>query len=140
MKKQSANPKKKPIIAISVGLVILAFILLSILIPLSMTDGLEKYSGTERAVGSSNLAEFGYPNRGIDMVSHLGELKYRVEVVEPIDPIKVGCKKSSETGQDYLTVISRRTFFGIQDQVIVVTPCEYKVGSSVKTLYPDIDL
>ena len=126
--------------AISAGLVVLIFILLSILIPLSMTDGLEKYNGIERAVGSNNLAEFGYRNRGIDMLNHLGELKYRVEMVKPIDPIKVGCEKSSEASQDYLTVISRRTFFGIQDQVIVVTPCEHKVGSSVKTLYPDVDL
>lgn len=104
-----------------------------------MSDGLEKYSGVQKEVARGALTEFAYPNRGIDSINHLGELKFRVESVRQVEPTEVGCSNSHLGEDGYITVISRRTFFGIQTGVLVVSPCDHKEGGSLEKLYPNLN-
>lgn len=119
------------------GLITLCVVaaLLGILLPISMSDGLEEYSGRDREIAQSRLDEF-----KTLLSDDWSKLKARVESNYLVVPSSVGCEASSLLGENYVTVISFRTYFGVQSEVIVVTPCEYKIGSSVETLYPNLKI
>lgn len=126
---------KKTLIIVSAVGVIVVWAILSLVIPLMMSDGTDAYSGAEKEAATNALTEFGSLNNGIDRINHLDDLKARVEQVKSVMSSDVGCAQ----GEDgHLIVISHRTFFGIQTNVTIVTPCAVKYGQSLEALYPNL--
>lgn len=137
METKQQRYKWMKIVALLLVTIGLGVSVLSVTIPLNMSDGLENYSGVEREVAQDLLFEFGYPWDGIDRISHLGDIKYRVELVKNVDRSQF-CTENEKPGilskGDYLVVIARRTFFGIRDNLIAHTPCGTRYGDEAEKL------
>ena len=115
--RQKATPLHKLVLlGVVIVAVIIVLITVSVVIPLSMTDGTEKYSGVEvkAAQGALDVVSDWY--RGIDGVQAWGTMRFRVESVRPVGEVQL-CNNGAGGEKEpdrYEVVVGQRTIFGIE--------------------------
>lgn len=109
MKKLNISKKKATLITI---VTLAAIVVLGIIIPTTMSDGLEKLQEKERIEAQEALqAYISQSTTGIEKIGSIGVFKYRVERVEKNEDGTPGACEA-----EYKVFISERTFFGLHPE------------------------
>ena len=106
------SSKNKLWITLSIIVVSLGVIFVSVLIPTTMSDGLEKFHGEEKEEAKQALEEYiEQSTTSIEKIGSIGVFKYRVERVEKNEDGAPGACEA-----EYKVFISERTFFGLHPE------------------------
>lgn len=107
----------KKVAPLAGGLLVVAAIA-SVLIPLSMSNGLEKFNGDERIFAERALTTYiERSTSGIEKVGSIGIFKYRIEKVETASADESPCNSK------YRAYISERSLFGLYSEPKVYFNC-----------------
>lgn len=116
------DSKSKSIwVKITIGFVLALIVLfVGVLIPATMSNGLEKLQGKERIEAHEALqAYISQSTTGIEKIGSIGVFKYRVERVEKNEDGAPGACEA-----EYKVFISERTFFGLHPEPRYALNCQ----------------
>jgi hypothetical protein len=96
--------------------VFVTLLVIGVVAPTSMSDGLEKFGGVEQEVARQELETYVESSTtSIEKISSFGVFKYRVESVEHIDPPSTGVY--ADCDHFYRVHISEKTLFGVSSKL-----------------------